>query len=375
MEIRVMRILIILPLLGISGAAPTARAAEPASTVKDLVDGFLTLDELESRIGPRSRARPSPPEAETSARVDSLLLRTPALVTFAQPFTRSQAVSFTSAGPVVRTAVLGDGPLTPLISNLETARKETELLTEEITRKSQLLRNKYFFDRLTTYARTDYGTAVTGVFANGIGFGTFQQAFRQNYVTSYNLPLLQRYTKSTNWSRIFGGWAISSSVGAEPRFSQALNVQQLLNNLRLSWSVAFTYNLTGATFRKMRDGQLAEEAALTNATDRATATREELFKTMAARVEALAANPPVRDTRLESLRELYPRFELYQSRFHQAKSCEEQVEYFYTVKGLALSLLTMAGYDRRDDGERELLTVWKRARYSDCEGQPLGSNK
>ena len=63
---------------------------------------------------------------------------------------------------------------------------------------------------------------------------------------------------------------------------------------------------------------------------------------MALRIDALSANRPVRDTRLTSLRELYPQFELYQARFEQATSCDDRMKDFFTLKGLALSLLTLS---------------------------------
>jgi hypothetical protein len=44
------------------------------------------------------------------------------------------------------------------------------------------------------------------------------------------------------------------------------------------------------------------------------------------------------------------------------------MEDFFTLKGLALSLLTVAGYDRPDPGESNLLQTWKRARFAGCGG-------
>ncbi len=69
---------------------------------------------------------------------------------------------------------------------------------------------------------------------------------------------------------------------------------------------------------------------------------------------------------MTSLRELYPQFELYQARYEQATSCDDQMEDFFTLKGLALSLLTMAGYDRADNAGSNLLQTWKRARFEGC---------
>jgi hypothetical protein len=65
-----------------------------------------------------------------------------------------------------------------------------------------------------------------------------------------------------------------------------------------------------------------------------------------------------------SLRELYPQFELYQARYEQAASCDDRMEDFFTLKGLALSLLTLAGYDRPDNMGSNLLQTWKKARFT-----------
>jgi hypothetical protein len=112
--------------------------------------------------------------------------------------------------------------------------------------------------------------------------------------------------------------------------------------------------------------QYQQEADRDKAAGRATATREELLKKMALRIDALSAKQPGRDPRLTSLRELYPQFELYQARYEQAQSCDEQMENFFTLKGVALSLLTMAGYDRPGATESHLLQTWKRARLAGC---------
>jgi hypothetical protein len=69
---------------------------------------------------------------------------------------------------------------------------------------------------------------------------------------------------------------------------------------------------------------------------------------------------------VSSLRELYPQFELYQARFEQAPSCDERMEEFFTMKGLALSLLTLAGYDRPNQPGSDLLHAWKKARFVGC---------
>jgi hypothetical protein len=87
---------------------------------------------------------------------------------------------------------------------------------------------------------------------------------------------------------------------------------------------------------------------------------------MALRIDAISASGSARDSRLTSLRELYPQFELYQARYQQASSCDERMEDFFTLKGLALSLLTLAGYDRPENVASSLLQMWKRARPTSC---------
>lgn len=42
------------------------------------------------------------------------------------------------------------------------------------------------------------------------------------------------------------------------------------------------------------------------------------------------------------------------------------MEDFFTLKGLALSLLTLAGYDYPDNSGSDLLPTWKRARFTGC---------
>jgi len=202
---------------------------------------------------------------------------------------------------------------------------------------------------------------------NGVGFGSTQQALRQSYGTAYSLPLLQRFSGSTKWTRILSGYTISSDFGVMPLINPTLQLQQYLNNLQFSWSVSLKYNLSGGVLRSLKDGQYIQEAALAKATGRAAATREELLNKMALRIDGLSRNTPIHDTRLISLRELYPQFELYQARYEQAKSCDERMENFFTMKGLALSLLTLAGYDRPDPAGNDLLRTWKRARFVGCE--------
>jgi hypothetical protein len=264
------------------------------------------------------------------------------------------------------TAKTGDKPLASLLAKLDDAQKEAGDIGKQISRQNNLPINKYLLDRWGAYARTDYGTDITGLFVSGIGFGSVQQSLRQSYGIDYSLPLLRRFSGSTKWTRILSGWTISSSVGVMPQLASTLQLQQFLNNLSLSWSVAVSYNLSGGMLRRIQDKQYDQEAALGKAAGRATATREELLKKMALRIDALSANRPVRDARLTSLRELYPQFELYQTRFEQATTCDERMEDFFTLKGLALSLLTLAGYDRSDSADSNLLQTWKRARFAGC---------
>jgi hypothetical protein len=365
MLIRTKLLAVLLVLLGSIGIPSFAQAGDPPADASRLVAEFPSLEELESHLGSQVEragndpaARPLPATSQGSP--------IPAFPVSARWFTGPKFEFVSSPTGSQHRPQTAAGPLAGLLSNLDAAQRDAIALDSEIRRQNQIPINKYFFDCLSGYARTDYGTEITGLFANGIGFGTFQQSFRQNYVATYSLPLLQRFSKSTGWTRALAGWSFSSSVGVEPQLDTPIQLQQFLNNLHLSWSVAFSYNFSGATIRKVVDGQLAQEEELARAGGRAAAAREELLRKMAARVNALASNPPVRDTRLMSLRELYPQFELYQMRYQQAQSCEERMEQFFTMKGLALSLLTLAGYDLPSSGGSDLLSVWKKVRYSGC---------
>jgi hypothetical protein len=346
---------------------PPAQAAGASPEVEKLVRGFPTLDELESHLGlgtPPEDADARPPSRVhvNSQGTEGSIFPVSARW-FTAPLPRDSFSAATAA-----TADAGEKPLAALLTKMDAAQKEAGDLGREIGRQNDLAINKYLLDRLSTYARTDYGTDITGLFVNGIGFGSLHQSLRQNYGATYSLPLLRRFSDSTKWSRILSGWTISSSFGVMPSLAQALQLNQFLNNLRLTWSVSFSYNLSTSTLRKIQDGQYDKEAAMGNAAGRAADARAELLKKMALRIDALSANRPVRDTRLNSLREIYPQFELYQARYEQATSCDERMENFFTLKGLALSLLTLAGYDRPDNAGSDLLQTWKRARFVGCEG-------
>jgi len=344
---------------------PPAVARGESSDVDNLVRGFPSLDELEDHLG--LAAPPEPENPNPSPRdhanltgaegpiypVSSRWFIAPLV---ANPFKASGAAS---AGPVEK-------PLALLLGAMDAAQKEAGEIGKQIVRQNDLPINRYFLDRLSFNARTDYGTDITGLFVNGIGFGSTEQTLRQSYGVTYKVPLLVRYTGMSNWKRILAGYSFSSSVGAMPLINPTLQLHQYLNNVQLTWSVSLNYDLSTSTLRKIRDGQFDQEAALVKATARASARREELLKKMALRIDALSAVQPVRDPRLTSLRELYPQLELYQARYEEATSCDERMENFFTLKGLALSLLTLAGYDRPDKTEGHLLQTWKKARFVGC---------
>jgi hypothetical protein len=358
-------LVLLLALLTASLLPPPTYAAGTSPEVEGLVRGFPTLDELETRLGletPREGAEANPPprvranSEGTEGTVYPVSVRWFTAPPAPDPFNASEA----------STAQRGEKPLASLLARMDDAQKEAGHIGKQISRQNNLPINKYLLDRWSAYARTNYGTDITGLFVNGIGFGSVQQSLRQSYGTSYSLPLLQRFSGSTKWTRILSGWTISSSVGVMPQLASTLQLQQFLNNLSLSWSVSVSYNLSGGMLRRIKDRQYDREAAFGKAAGRAIATREELLKKMALRIDALSANRPARDARLTSLRELYPQFELYRTRYEEATSCDERMENFFTLKGLALSLLTLAGYDRPDNTGSDLLQTWKRARFAGC---------
>jgi|SRR5271157_1747675 len=345
----------------------SAYAAGGSPEVESLVRGFPTLDELESHLGFGMPLEDADANSPSRVHANSQGAEGSIYPVSMRWFTARPAPDPFSASAAPN-AESGEKPLASLLAKMDAAQKEAGDLGKQIGRQNNLPINKYLLDRVTTYASTNYGTAITGLFGNGIGFGTFYRSFLQNYGSTYSLPLVQRYSGSSKWTRILSGWTISSSIGTMSQLNQTFQVQRFLNNLQLSWSVFLSYNLSTSMLRKIQDGHYDKEAALGKAAGRAADAREELLKKMALRIDALSTNRPVRDTRLTSLRALYPQFELYQARYEQAISCDERMENFFTLKGLALSLLTLAGYDRLDNAGTDLLQTWKRARFIGCGG-------
>jgi len=365
MQIKAKLVVLLVALVTASLMTPPTSAAPASPEVDRLVNGFPTLDELETHMGFAAAPegadnRPLSVHANSEGREGSIYPVSLRWYTAPPPPNPFSASAGSNAGS-------GENSLASLLAKMDAAQREAGAIGKNISRENNLSINKYLFDRINVYARTDYGTDITGLFVNGgIGFGTVQQTLRQNYGATYNLPLLQRYSRSSKWTRVLSGWTISSSIGALPQLNQALGLQQLLNNLQLSWSVSLSYTVSGSTLRKIQDGQYEQDVAFGKAAGRAAAAREELLQKMALRIDALSMNRPMSDTRLTSLRELYPQFELYQTRYEQATSCDEQMEDFFTLKGLALSLLTLAGYDRAENTGSNLLHMWKKARFAGC---------
>ncbi|MGO8815372.1 MAG: hypothetical protein ACLQVG_12025 [Terriglobia bacterium] len=337
-----------------------ARAA--SSQVDTLVQAFPTLDELEAHLGIPAASEGANSNPHSKANGPS------AGGGYILPVSSRWFTATTASDPF--SAWVGpktgqpEKPLASFLSDIDAAGKQAGALSRQISCFNDNPINKYLLDRFTISASTSYGTNITGIFVNGIGLGTFQQTLLQTYGLTYSLPLLQRYTKSSKWTRVLSGWTISSSIGAMPNLAQTFELRDLLNNLQLTYSVAISYNLNSSTLRKIHDDQYDEEAALAKVNGRAAAAREEMLKAMALRIDALSRNPPVRDTRVSSLRGLYPQFELYQARYEQAASCDDRMEDFFTLKGLALSLLTVAGYDRPDTSGSSLLQTWKKAKFA-----------
>jgi len=340
--------------------------AQVAPTEADrLVREFPTLDALESHLG--STTSPEGESPRPSATVNSQPARNGGAVVPVSARWFTEALAPDPFDPIAGTKPEpAEKPLTSIIAAMDEAQKEAGALNKEISKANSLPVNRYFLDRITASARTDYGTDVTGFFTNGIGFGTFQQTLLQNYGLSYTVPLLQRYSKDSKWKRVLSGWTFSSSIAAMPELNQVFELRQFLNNLQFTWDVALSYSISGSTLRRIQDGEYDKEAALGKANDRAASAREGLLKTMALRIDALSRDQHARDSRVTSLRELYPQFELYQVRYEQASRCDERMEEFFTLKGLALSLLTLAGYDQPDENGGNLLQTWKKAKFAGC---------
>jgi hypothetical protein len=366
MRIKAKLIALFLALLAVALISPPADAAIAPAEVDSLVNGFPTLDELETHLGLATASGGGEVNPPARVHADSGNTEGAIYPVSARWFTAPQSATRFSASATTPNAEPGEKPLALMLAQIDQAQRDAEAIGTQIKRQNDLPINKYLLDRWTAFARTEYGTDVTGLFVNGIGIGSFEQTLRQSYGVSYTLPVLQRYSHSTKWTRLLSGWTVSSSAGVMPLINPTLQVQQLLNNLSFTWSVAVNYDISGATLRKLQDRQYSQEVDFGKAASRAVSTRDELLKRMALRLDAMSANRPARDTRVTSLRELYPQFELYQARYEQATSCDERMEDFFTLKGLALSLLTMAGYDRADNSGSNLLQTWKRARFQGC---------
>jgi len=366
MQIKAKLIALLFVLVTTSILAPPTYAADAAPEVDRLVSGFPALDELEAHMAMEIAHEVPDPHPAPRSRAASEGVEGSIYPVSARWFTAPQPSNPFGALAPATDAEAGEKPLASLLAKMDDAQKQAGDLGKQISKQNNLAVNKYLLDRLSAFALTDYGTDITGLFVNGVGFGSVQQTLRQSYGASYTLPLLHRYADSTKWTRVLSGWTISSSAGVMPLINPTLQLQQFLNNLQFSWSVSLNYNLSGGMLRRIKEGQYDQEAAQGKAAGRATATREELLRKMALRIDALSANRPVRDSRLTSLREIYPQLELYQMRYAQATSCDERMEDFFTLKGLALSLLTLAGYDQPDSAGSDLLQTWKRARLAGC---------
>ena len=336
-------------------------SAQEGPDIDKLISNFPSLDELENRLGGGEQR--SLPEPASDARASNAA----DLPTY-QPPGAGQFVLLPASLAGRGTEQRGDNSLTAAYANIIATQKEAADRAAAVHRLNNRIANKYFNDRLTFDARTDFGTAVTGLFVNGLGFGTQTASFKQSYMAGYSLPLLARYRTSTDWKRALTGWQFSSAVGVQPNVADALSLRRFLGGTQLSWTVAFTYDISGATLRKIRDRQYGLEAEQAKAAGRAVAQRDELMKRMVERVDAMS-HPVVRDTRLEALREIYPQYELHLSRYRRAKSCEERLEHFFTMKGVALSLLTLADYDRAGASGQQLIAGWKNARQLSCENE------
>jgi hypothetical protein len=343
--------------------SPPWLSAQQAPDIDNLISSFPSLDELENRLGAgETRSLPERNrEVPASSTADA---------TGYQPVTAGPPVFLPTS--VVRGGVdqRGGDSLTSAYAHLTDTQKKAVDLGYDIRRLNDRAANKYFNDRLTFNARTDFGTAVTGLFVGGLGFGTQTASFKQSYMAGYNLPLLARYQTSTDWKRALSGWQFSSAVGVQPNVADAFSLRRFLGGTQLSWTVAFTYDISGATLRRIRDRQYSLEADQASAVKDAVRQRDDLLKHMVERVEAMN-RPAVRDTRLEALREIYPQYELHLSRYRRAKSCDERIEHFFTMKGVALSLLTLADYDRAGAAGQRLIAAWKSARQLACENDRI----
>jgi len=96
-------------------------------------------------------------------------------------FTAPQSATRFSAAATTPNAEPGEKPLALMLAQIDQAQRDAEAIGTQIKRQNDLPINKYLLDRWTAFARTEYGTDVTGLFVNGIGIGSFEQTLRQSY--------------------------------------------------------------------------------------------------------------------------------------------------------------------------------------------------
>jgi len=170
---------------------PLRLSAQNGPAVDELISSFPSLDELEGRL--RAGETRSLPEPNRDIPVISTA-DSPGY----QPAGAGQPVFLPAGvaepGPEQR----GDGSLITGYAKFTATQNEAAGLATAISRLNNRPVNRYFSDRLTFNARTDFGTAITGLFVSGLGFDTQTATFKQSYMASYSLPLLARYRASTD---------------------------------------------------------------------------------------------------------------------------------------------------------------------------------